>query len=60
VVLSIEQACENSVRLGINFGIAPNCGLKFPVTDDQSLNAYLDTVQRKPIFRGMQAKGASG
>jgi hypothetical protein len=55
--LSIEQACENSVRLGINYGIAPNCGLKFPVTDDQSLNAYLDTVQRKPIFRGMQAEG---
>lgn len=55
--LTIAQACENSVKLGINYGIAPNCGLKFPVTDDQSLSAYMDTVKSKPIFRGMQAEG---
>lgn len=55
--LTIDQACENSTKLGINYGIAPNCGLKFPVTDDKSLNAYMDTVQSKPIFRGMQAEG---
>ncbi len=55
--LTIAQACENSVKLGINYGIAPNCGLKFPVTDDKSLFAYMDTVQSKPIFRGMQAEG---
>ena len=55
--LTIDQACENSVKLGINYGIAPNCGLKFPVTDDKSLYAYMDTVKAKPIFRGMQAEG---
>jgi hypothetical protein len=55
--LTIAQACENSLKLGINYGIAPNCGLKFPVTDDASLAAYMDTVQTKPIFRGMQAEG---
>ena len=55
--LTIEQAIENSQRLGINYGIAPNCGLKFPVTDDISLAAYMDTVRGKPIFRGMQAEG---
>ena len=55
--LTIDQACENSTKLGINYGIAPNCGLKFPVTDDKSLSAYMDTVQSKPIFRGMQAEG---
>lgn len=55
--LTIAQACENSMKLGINYGIAPNCGLKFPVTDDKSLGAYMDTVQTKPIFRGMQAEG---
>ncbi|HLN71777.1 MAG TPA: DUF1080 domain-containing protein, partial [Prolixibacteraceae bacterium] len=26
--LTIAQACENSLKLGINYGIAPNCGLK--------------------------------
>ena len=55
--LTIDQACENSTKLGINYGIAPNCGLKFPVTNDKSLGAYMDTVQSKPIFRGMQAEG---
>ena len=55
--LTIDQACENSTKLGINYGIAPNCGLKFPVTDDKSLYAYMDTIQSKPIFRGMQAEG---
>ncbi|HCY39754.1 MAG TPA: glycosyl hydrolase [Prolixibacteraceae bacterium] len=55
--LTIAQACENSVKLGINYGIAPNCGLKFPVTDDTSLAAYMDTVKSQPIFRGMQAEG---
>ena len=55
--LTIAQACENSLKLGINYGIAPNCGLKFPVTDDKSLAMYLDTVKNAPIFRGMQAEG---
>jgi hypothetical protein len=55
--LTIEQAAENSRRLGINYGIAPNCGLKFPVTDDESLDAYMDTVKGQPVFRGMQAEG---
>lgn len=55
--LTIDQACENSMKLGINYGIAPNCGLKFPVTDDKSLSAYMDTVKGKPCFKGMQAEG---
>jgi hypothetical protein len=55
--LTLEEAMENSLKLGINYGIAPNCGLHFPVTDDISLAAYMDTVKFQPIFRGMQAEG---
>jgi hypothetical protein len=55
--LTIAQACENSLKLGINYGIAPNCGLKFPVTNDQTLAMYMDTVKGMPIFKGMQAEG---
>ncbi len=55
--LKVDEAIANSRRLGINYGIAPNCGLRFPVTDDVSLSAYMDTVKGKPIFRGMQAEG---
>ncbi len=55
--LTLEEVKENSLKLGINYGLAPNCGLKFPVTDDLSLAAYMDTVRGQPIFRGMQAEG---
>jgi hypothetical protein len=55
--LTLEEVRENSLKLGINYGLAPNCGLKFPVTDDISLAAYMDTVKGQPIFRGMQAEG---
>ncbi len=55
--LTIQEAIANSQQLGINYGIAPNCGLRFPVTDDKSLAAYMDTVRGMPVFRGMQAEG---
>jgi hypothetical protein len=55
--LTLEQAKEKSLLLGINYGVAPNCGLLFPITNDQTLAAYMDTVKGQPIFRGMQAEG---
>ncbi len=55
--LTIDEVVANSQRLGINYGIAPNCGLHFPVTDDQSLFAYMDSVAGSPTFKGMQAEG---
>lgn len=55
--LTLDEVIANSLKLGINYGVAPNCGLKFPVTDDASLAAYMDTVASRPIFRGMQAEG---
>ncbi len=55
--LTLQQAIDNSIKLGINYGVAPNCGLHFPVTNDQSLYAYMDTVKGQPVFRGMQAEG---
>ncbi len=55
--LTIEEVVENSQKLGINYGVAPNCGLHFPVTDDASLNDYLKEVAGSPTFKGMQAEG---
>ncbi|NOR74655.1 MAG: DUF1080 domain-containing protein [Draconibacterium sp.] len=55
--LTIEEVVANSQKLGINYGVAPNCGLHFPVTDDKSLFAYMDTVAGSPTFKGMQAEG---
>jgi len=55
--LTLDEAVENSQRLGINYGIAPNCGFHFPVTNDSSLNDYIEDVEGSPIFKGMQAEG---
>lgn len=55
--LTLAEAVQNSLKLGINYGIAPNCGLNFPITDDKSLYAYLDSVKLAPVFKGMQAEG---
>lgn len=55
--LTVEEVVDNSQKLGINYGIAPNCGLHFPVTNDSSLNAYLADVEDSPTFKGMQAEG---
>ncbi len=55
--LILEDALKDSRMLGINYGFAPNCGLHFPVTDDASLNEYIESVQGVPAFKGMQAEG---
>ncbi len=55
--LTIEEVVTNSQHLGINYGVAPNCGLHFPVTNDESLYAYIDSVKGSPTFKGMQAEG---
>lgn len=55
--LTIEEVVDNSQRLGVNYGVAPNCGLHFPVTDDASLFEYIESVKGSPTFKGMQAEG---
>ena len=55
--LTIDDIVENSQRIGINYGVAPNCGLHFPVTNDESLYAYIDSVKGSPTYKGMQAEG---
>jgi len=55
--LTLQQALENSRRLGINYGIAINCGLGFPVHSDDSVQQYLDTMRGQPCFIALQAEG---
>ncbi len=55
--LVLDDIIANSQKLGINYGVAPNCGLHFPVTNDSSLIAYMDEVAGSPLFKGMQAEG---
>jgi hypothetical protein len=55
--LTLEQALANSRRLGINYGIAINCGLGFPVHDDASVHEYLETMKGQPCYVALQGEG---
>lgn len=55
--LTLAQALENSRRTGINYGIAVNCGVGFPITDDAGALRFLESMKGQPVFIGMQAEG---
>ena len=55
--LTVEQVCQHGREFGYNYGIAPNCGLNFPVTQDSSLLAYYNEIAPEPVFKAMQCEG---
>jgi hypothetical protein len=55
--LTLEEALALSRRLGINYGIAVNCGLGFPIGDDSGMTGFLESMRGQPVFVGMQAEG---
>ena len=55
--LTLDEALAHSKKVGIKYGIAPNCGVGFPITDDAGIDAFLKKMQGRPVFLGMQAEG---
>lgn len=55
--LTMEQAREHGRKNGYNYGVAANCGLKFPVTSDSTLIEYLNSISDQPVFKAMQCEG---
>lgn len=55
--LSAEQAVAKSLREGIQYGLAVNCGQGQPVTDDAGARKWLDALKGQPVFTAMQAEG---
>lgn len=55
--LTSDVAAKQSRRLGINYAIAPNCGVGFPITDDRGIYQFLDTMRAQPFILAMQAEG---
>lgn len=55
--LTMEQALQRSYKYGVNYGIAANCGLKFPITNDKQLLEYIRSLEDYPVFTAMQAEG---
>jgi hypothetical protein len=55
--LTLEDALALSRSLGVNYGIAVNCGVGFPISDDKGITEFLESMRRQPVFVGMQAEG---
>jgi len=55
--LTKEEAAKQSRKTGINYAIAPNCGVGFPITNDQEVIAFLDEMRTEPFILAMQAEG---
>ncbi|MDR2121039.1 MAG: DUF1080 domain-containing protein [Tannerella sp.] len=55
--LTEAEAAQMSRKLGINYAVAPNCGIGFPVTDDAGALAFLDSMRAQPFILAMQAEG---
>lgn len=55
--LTRQKAAEQSRAKGINYAVAPNCGVGFPITSDAGIYQFLDTMQTEPFILSMQAEG---
>jgi len=55
--LTLDEALEISKTNGVKFGIAQNCGLGFPVTDDAGAMQFIEKLQGRDVYIGMQAEG---
>jgi hypothetical protein len=55
--LTLENALEKSRSTGIFYGIAPNCGVGFPIRNDAGVDSFLNAMRDVPAFLGMQAEG---
>jgi histidinol phosphatase-like PHP family hydrolase len=56
--LTIEKAIEKSKLDNIQYGIAVNCGIGFPVHSDKGIDSFLLVMKKYPQFYvGMQAEG---
>ncbi|WP_295936122.1 DUF1080 domain-containing protein [uncultured Alistipes sp.] len=55
--LTKEAAAIQSRRLGINYAVAPNCGIGFPITNDREVLGFLDSMRSQPFILSMQAEG---
>jgi hypothetical protein len=55
--LTMEELLEHSDTTGIEYGVAFNSGIGFPITDDSTLIATLEEYKEYPVYMAMQAEG---
>ncbi len=55
--LTMEELLEHSKKTGIDYGVAFNAGVGFPITDDATLLENYNKYKDYPVFMAMQAEG---
>ncbi|MDO5571110.1 MAG: DUF1080 domain-containing protein [Bacteroidales bacterium] len=55
--LTKETAAKQSLNTGINYAVAPNCGIGFPITNEEDIKNYIDTMSTQPFILAMQGEG---
>jgi hypothetical protein len=55
--LAIEDVLERFHRTGINYGVAVNGGVGFPITNDAGIYAFRESLAGQPVFVALQAEG---
>lgn len=55
--LTLDEVLRRHYRTGINAGIAINCGLGFPTTNDAALDRALQDLRHPLVFTAIQAEG---
>ena len=55
--LSAEEAANQARKYGINYALAPNCGVGFPITNDKEVLEYIEEMKGQPFIQAMQGEG---
>ncbi|SFU55733.1 hypothetical protein SAMN05216364_102444 [Porphyromonadaceae bacterium KHP3R9] len=55
--LTLELAKSQSRRYGINYALAPNCGIGFPIQNDAEVVEYFERMKGEPFIQAMQGEG---
>jgi len=55
--LTIEALMEHSRKTGIGYGVAVNCGLGFPVSNDSAMMENYRFLKPYPLLKALQAEG---
>ena len=55
--LTMEELLDHSRDTGIDYGVAFNAGVGFPITDDATLLANYEKYKEYPVYMAMQAEG---
>ncbi len=52
--MTVEKAIDRQAVTGINSGVLRNLGKGWPIETDQQLREFLDSVDDRPVFVGLQ------